>query len=212
MTAKNKKSANTMTDLPSRLPSNPTMSAMDAIRQRRSVRNYTQQVIDRTTIDTLLHAAVLAPTARHQEPWAFVVIQDRAVLNRLSDSIQNMARAEAKGSDSPSSHQMLHFVANPEFHIFHNAGTLIIICGKFVGSFVEADCWLAAENLMLAACANGLGTCTIGFAVNTLNTAEWKAELKIPAEMTVIAPVIVGVPAGENPPTSRKPPEILLWK
>lgn len=201
-----------MTDLPTRLPSSPAMSAMDAIHQRRSVRNYTQQVVNRTTIETLLNAAVLAPTARHQEPWAFVVLQDRSVLNRLSDSTKNMVRAEAKGADSSSSKQMLHHVANPDFHVFYNAGTLIIICGKFAGSFVEADCWLAAENFMLAACANGLGTCTIGFAVNTLNTAEWKAELNISAEMTVIAPVIVGVPAGENAPTSRKPPEILLWK
>lgn len=201
-----------MTDLPPRLPSSPAISAMDAIYQRRSVRSYTQKVVDRTTIGTLLHAAVLAPTARHQEPWAFVVIQDRSVLNRLSDGTKNTVRAEAKESDSPSSGQKLHYVDNPEFDVFHNANTLIIICGRFAGSFVEADCWLAAENLMLAACANGLGTCAIGFAVNTLNTAVWKSELKIPAEMTVIAPVIVGVPAGDNPPTSRKPPEILLWK
>jgi nitroreductase len=188
------------------------MSAMDAIHQRRSVRNYRQQVIAQSTINTLLNAAVLAPTAKHQEPWAFVVIQDRSVLNRLSDSTKNRVRARANGADSPTSRQMLHHVTNPDFHVFYNAGTLIIICGRFAGSFVEADCWLAAENLMLAACANGLGTCAIGFAVDTLNTAEWKAELKIPVEMTVIAPMIVGVPAGENPPTSRKPPEILLWK
>jgi len=201
-----------MTDLPTRLPSNPAMSATDAIHQRRSVRDYTQQVVDRTTIETLLKAAVLAPTARHQEPWAFVVMQDRSVLDRLSDSTKDTVRAEAKGAESPSSRQVLHQVADPGFHVFHNAGTLIIICGKFTGSFVEADCWLAAENLMLAACANGLGTCVIGFAVHTLNTAEWKAELKISPEMTAIAPMIVGVPAGENPPTPRKPPEILLWK
>lgn len=63
-----------------------------------------------------------------------------------------------------------------------------------------ADCWLAAENLLLAAYAQGLGTCVIGFAVSALNTPEWKAELKIPAEMTAVAPMIVGVPAGVTPP------------
>ena len=77
---------------------------------------------------------------------------------------------------------------------------------------MEADCWLAAENLMIAACAMGLGTCVIGFAVESLNTAAWKAELKIPVEMTVIAPIILGVPAGETEATSRKLPQILLWK
>ena len=74
-----------------------------------------------------------------------------------------------------------------------------------------ADCWLAAENLLLAACAQGLGTCVIGFAVSALNTPEWKSELKIPAEMTAIAPMIVGVPAGVTPPVPRKPPEIISW-
>ena len=65
---------------------------------------------------------------------------------------------------------------------------------------------------MLAACARGLGTCVIGFAVSALNMPEWKAELKIPVEMTAIAPVIVGVPAGETPPVPRKPLEIVTWK
>ena len=86
------------------------------------------------------------------------------------------------------------------------------MCGKFTGPFAEADCWLAAENLMLAACAMEVGTCVIGFVVESLNMSAWKAEFKIPVEMTVIAPIVVGVPAGETASTSRKPPEILLWK
>jgi nitroreductase len=65
---------------------------------------------------------------------------------------------------------------------------------------------------MLAACAQGLGTCVIGFAVEALNTPEWKAELKIPEAMTAIAPIIVGTPASEEGPTHRKPPEILFWQ
>jgi nitroreductase len=65
---------------------------------------------------------------------------------------------------------------------------------------------------MLAACAEGLGTCVIGFAVEALNTPEWKTELKIPDGMTAIAPIIVGNPASEGPPTPRKPPEILFWQ
>ena len=201
-----------MTDLLPPIQSNPAMSAMDAIHQRRSVRNYEQKAIGKITVNALLNAAVLAPTAMHQEAWSFVVIQDKSVLDRLSDSTKSMIRDEVKGSASSSAKQTLHHVANPEFHVFYDASTLIIICGKFTGAFVEADCWLAAENLMLAACAKGLGTCVIGFAVDALNTSEWKAELKIPKEMTVIAPIIVGVPAGDTAATSRNPPEILFWK
>jgi nitroreductase len=102
-------------------------------------------------------------------------------------------------------------VDKPDFHVFYNAGTLIVIYSKKQGPFVVADCWLAAENLLLSACAQGLGTCVIGFAVSALNTPEWRAELKIPTEMTAIAPMIVGVPAGETPPVSRNAPEILSW-
>ena len=185
---------------------------MDAIHQRRSVRSYTQQVIDETTVKALLNAAVLAPTAMHQEPWSFVVIQDKDVLDRLSEECLELAPDAVKHGGVTTSKHLLHVANAPEFHVFHGAGTLIIICGKFTGPFVEADSWLAAENLMLAACAKGLGTCVIGFAVEALNTTAWKAELKIPEEMTVIAPIIVGVPARETVATSRKPPEILLWK
>jgi hypothetical protein len=65
---------------------------------------------------------------------------------------------------------------------------------------------------MLAACAAGLGTCPIGRAVEVLNTPQWKKELGVSAEMTAIAPIIVGLPAGETPPVPRKPPQVLCWK
>jgi len=130
----------------------------------------------------------------------------------LSDSAKERVRNEAQGSDSHHAKRSLELVNKPDFHVFYNAGTLIVICNKFQGPFGKADCWLAAENLMLAACAKGLGTCVIGFAVSALNTPEWKAELKIPAEMTAVAPIIVGVPASETPPVPRKPPEIVAWK
>ncbi len=189
-----------------------TLTVMDAIHQRRSVRHYTPKAVDEAVIQTLLDAAVRAPTAMAQEPWSFAVIQDRGLLDRLSDCAKKQVQAEAQASDAAKSHHKLHLVSHPEFHAFHNAGTLIVIYGKFQGPFVEADCWLAAENLMLAACAHGLGTCVIGFAVSALNTPEWKAELKIPAGMTAIAPIILGEPAGETPPVGRKAPEILIWK
>ena len=201
-----------MTNPPKAAKPEDSMSVVDAIYHRRSVRNYTPGTIDEAIIDTLLDAAVHAPTAMHEEPWSFAVIQDRNLLNRLSDSVKARVRSEAQGSDSQHAKHSLELVNKPDFHVFYNAGTLIVIYGKFQGPFVVADCWLAAENLMLAACAKGLGTCVIGFAVSALNTPEWKAELKIPAEMTAIAPIIVGMPAGETPPVPRKQPEIVTWK
>jgi nitroreductase len=188
-----------------------SMSVMDAIQHRRSVRDYASKTIERKVIQTLLDAAVHAPTAMHEEPWSFAVVQDKNVLDRLSESAKKLVHNEAQGSDTDRAKHTLHVVDKPDFHVFYNAGTLIVIFSKLQGAFAVADCWLAAENLLLAAYAQGLGTCVIGFAVSALNTPEWKAKLKIPAEMTAIAPMIVGVPAGLTPPVSRKPPEIISW-
>ncbi|MGZ4966697.1 MAG: nitroreductase family protein, partial [Chthoniobacterales bacterium] len=103
-------------------------------------------------------------------------------------------------------------VRQPEFNIFYNASSLIVICANLASPFAVADCWLAAENLMLSACALGLGTCVIGFAVDALNTPELKRLLGIPAEITAVAPIIVGAPAGATAVSPRKPAQVLAWK
>jgi nitroreductase len=201
-----------MTNLLQSGESGDSMGAMDAIYQRRSVRNYAPATVDEAIVRALLDAAVHAPTAMDEEPWAFAVIHDENLLNRLSESVKESVRAEARGFGLHRSDQLLKLVDKPDFHVFHHASTLIVILGRLPGPFVAADCWLAAENLMLAACAKGLGTCVIGLAVQALNTPEWRAELKIPAEFTAIAPVVVGFPAGETPSVPRKQPEIFFWR
>jgi nitroreductase len=162
---------------------------------------------------------VQAPTALHAEPWAFIVIQDRNVLKRCSDAAKALWSAElsherdlhAIGEAAVGSH-FAQEMANPEFSIFYDASTLIVICAKPMGPFVAADCWLAAENLMLAACAMGLGTCCIGSAVGALNTADIKKEWGVPPDVIAVAPIIVGAPRDTAAPVLRKSPEILCWK
>jgi nitroreductase len=194
--------------------SEPTteLSVMKAIHDRRSVRDYAPQPLEEAIIRTLLDAAVWAPTAVHEEPWAFVIVQDKAVLQRLSARAKKIFTAEAENAHPEQARRLLDILAQPDFNIFYNAGTLIIICGRPKGPFVVADCWLAAENLLLAAHSMGLGSCVIGFAVPALNTPEIKAELGIPLECSAIAPIIVGVPSGETPQSTRKDPEIFVWK
>lgn len=194
-------------------------SIFDAIYHRRAVRSYRAEELPESTVRTLLEAAVQAPTAMHLEPWTFVVIQDRVLLKRLSDQAKALLLDEAAhqrgllrvpGVSTTDDH-LTRLLADPDFNIFYDAGTLIVICARPMGSFVTADCWLAAENLMLSACALGLGTCCIGFAVPVLNRPEIKRELGIPAEAGAVAPIIVGVPKGPTPVVPRKPPEILRW-
>lgn len=187
-------------------------SAIDTIFKRCSVRSYTSQKLESGTIHMLLEAAVRAPTAILGEPWAFVVIQDTSLIKRLSDHAKKVFMEEARRIHNDHGARAFDTFKDPDFNFFYNAGTLIIICGKSMGLFVAADCWLAAENLMLAACAMDLGTCVIGSAISGLNSPEVKAELGIPVELSVIAPIIVGVPDGELRATPRKEPRILAWK
>jgi nitroreductase len=71
------------------------MKVIDAIYQRRSVRSYSAQKLEPATIRALLKAAVWAPTAIHEEPWAFAIVQDSAYLKRLSDRANRFHRRGA---------------------------------------------------------------------------------------------------------------------
>lgn len=185
------------------------MPVLTAINERRSVRAYKPERVPRDTLLELMRAAVRAPTAIHEEQWAFAVIQGRERLKQLSEETR-APFAAAVGTDlhAPG----LHFHATtPDFNLFYDADTLILICTQPMGPFVAADCWLAAENLMLAAHAMGLGTCVIGSASVGLNQPEIKAQLGLAAEIQVIVPLIVGWPADAGAPTARRAPEVLSW-
>ena len=202
----------------SHLPPERPLSALDAIFGRRSVRAYTAQSLDEPTIRALLDAATQAPTAMHAEPWAFVIVQDREALKRISDRAKGSWIKEAahyrdlhRGVDAAMASSFAERFASPDFCVFYDAGTLIAIGAKPSGPFVAADCWLAAENLMLAACALGLGTCCIGSAVPALNSPDTKAELGIPFDVEIVAPIIVGVPSEPGASASRRNPAIVSW-
>ncbi len=185
------------------------MTIFETILARRSVRSYTAQQVDNVTVRNLLQAAVRAPTAIHQEPWAFVIIQDKQLLLGLSDQAKPLFLAQVGQHARERSGHVLDMFEKPDFNIFYDAGTLILICGRITASFYEADCWLAAENLMLAACAMRLGTCIIGSALPALSIPEVKARLGVPKDFSVVVPIIVGYPMDEAAPVSRKSPVVL---
>ncbi|HQT25917.1 MAG TPA: nitroreductase family protein [Burkholderiales bacterium] len=179
---------------------NQRQTVFEAILARRSVRSFTHREVDKITIQTLLEAAVRAPTNMLEEPRAFAIIQDRALLKHFSDLAKSM-----KGNNGP-----VEFI-HPDSNLFHDAGTLILICSQ-PDLFESADCWLAAENLLLAACSIGLGTCIIGSSLAVLNSPESKTMMGIPEKFSVMVPIIVGFPEHQTAPSSRKRPFVLSWK
>lgn len=187
-----------------------TMSLQAAIAGRTSVRAYASKPVDRSVLLELMAAAVRAPTAMHGEPWHFVVVQDAGLLKRLSDRAKQVYSDEA--ARPQADRRVLDILAQPGFNVFYDAGTLVVICAGGTGHFEIADCWLAAQNLMLTAHAIGLGTCVIGLALSVLNLPDVKNELGIPAGTTAVAPIIVGMPQGESVPGTRKPPHVIAWR
>jgi len=186
------------------------MELKEAIYHRRSVRDYTNQPVDRETVMDLVCAATQAPSAINQQPWEFVVIQDKALLKSYSDRAKMLYSATMDIGAMPA--ELETMLADPEFNVFYNAGTLIVICAKPIGKHPDWDCCLAAQNLMLAAHGMYLGTCPIGLAWPLFEQAGVKHELRIPADYASVLPIIVGYPHKPVPAVERNDPEIVCWR
>ena len=179
------------------------MDLKETIYSRRAVREFTAEPIAQETINGLIDAAIQAPSATNEQPWSFTVVRDRPLLDRISREAKiHMLRTTHAGLLWRSLRE------DPDFQIFYHAPVLIVISSMTEGPWAVIDCSLAAENLMLAATAAGLGTCWIGFAQGYLNTPEGKKALGLPDRWVTVAPIIVGHPKGPVAPVPRKKPEV----
>ncbi|MPQ69687.1 MULTISPECIES: nitroreductase family protein [unclassified Pseudomonas] len=182
------------------------MNINEAISGRRSIREYTTQAVDEPLIQRLINAAIQAPSAVNQQPWTFTVIRDQALLNRISrEAKAHMLATMPAATLSEHFHSVLN---DADFQIFYQAPVLILISGSTQGQWMVEDCALAAENLMLAAYAEGLGSCWIGFAQTFLDTPEGKGLLGLPAEWLPVAPIILGHPKSVPAPVQRNEAQI----
>jgi len=182
------------------------MELNDALYMRRAVRDFTPAAVDEQTIAALIDAAIQAPSAMDEQPWSFVVVRDQALLERISNESKKwMLKTTPAGL---LSHHFKETLCNPSFQIFYHAPALIVIVGKNDGRWTVIDCALAAQNLMLAARACGLGTCWIGFAEGWLNTPEGKAALQLAPGYAPVAPIIVGHPKSWPQAHKKNEPEI----
>jgi nitroreductase len=184
------------------------MDANEAIAGRRAVREYTAQTVDDPAIRHLIDAAVHAPSAMNEQPWIFTIVRDQNVLDSISHGATSHMLATM--SASPHSEHFQSLLADSSFHIFYHVSVLILISATAEGPWIVEDCALAAETLMLSACAAGLGACWIGFAQSFLNTSDGKNMLGLPATCVPVAPIIVGRSKSVSPPVQRNEPKI-LW-
>jgi len=180
------------------------MDIKEATFGRRSAREYTAQAIDEQTIRRLIDAAVHAPNAVNGQPWTFAVVRNQSLLDQISrDAESHMLATMLTG---PQADHFRLRLTDPEFQIFYHAPVLILISAVAKGPWIVEDCASAAENLMLAAYAEGLGSCWICFAQSLLHSPIGKKALGVPEAWVPVAPIIVGHLAARPAPVPRKEP------
>ena len=150
------------------------MDAYEMILTRRSIRKYKKQTIPHEVIQKLLNAAFSAPSAGNQQPWHFVILDDRKILN------------------------VIH-TFHPSAKMLIEADKAILICGdlhleKFKGYWM-IDCAAATENILLAAHSLGLGACWLGLFPREGRVAGMRKLLKLPTHIIPFALVALGYPA-----------------
>jgi nitroreductase len=159
-------------------------STIDLIRNRRSIRVYTQQSVPRATIEEIIDCARLAPTAMNEQPWDFVVITDKTALASMPPML---GHAE--------------FIANAAF--------AVLVLARDTTYGLE-DCCAATENLLLAGAAHGLGACWVAGSKQEY-APKVAAAFGAPADRQLVAIISFGYPA-ESPQVDKKPlGDVLHW-
>lgn len=182
------------------------MELMEAIRNRRAVRDFAETGVEKATIAGLIDAAVLAPSAMNLQPWAFAAVIDPERIERYAGRAKTwLLENLSQTSHNPTLRKILE---DPNHVLFYHAPALVIVLAASSESQANEDCCLAAENFMLAARAQGLGTCWIGLARPWLDLLSVKAELKIPEQYHVVAPIVVGHPKAWPKSHGRNVPRV----
>ncbi len=154
------------------------MSIIDAIKTRRSIRQFTDQKVDETVLQHILAAAMHAPSAIDEQPWQFIVLDDRALMDAI-----------------------------PQFHphaaMIAQAPVGVLICGdkrlfKLKDYWVQ-DCSAATQNMLLAAHALGLGAVWTGIYPSEERVQAFVNLLGLPDFLIPFALVPIGYP-NETPP------------
>lgn len=180
------------------------------IKTRRSVRDYHDTQLSDEMINRIIDAGTYAPSALDIEPWRFVIVQNRELLNEISDFAKPLLVKNLEKRNDELAMNIIEIFKNESFDIFYNAPVMIIVIGSKDNAYTDYDCSLCAENMMLAAHSMGIGSCWIGAAALVEESAELMAELKIPEDHKIVAPMIFGYPK-ITPDASLKTEPVLIW-
>lgn len=172
------------------------MEAMECIITRRSIREFDPtKKPDKETVNKLIRAAMYAPSAHNKQPWEFLVIDDRKILDEF-----------------PKLQQWTKFI--------DTAPLAIVVCADMANSFkvsenedfADIDCSAATQNLLLAAHAEGLGACWCGIAPMKERVSAFKNLFNLPENFDPFSIIILGYPLKEPfQPRERFKEEKVHW-
>ena len=165
-----------------------SQAVLDNIHARKSVRSYTDEPVTPEQVETLLRAAMAAPTAVNKQPWHFVVVTDKQKIAQL-------------GGDR-----------------FGKAPLAIVVCGDMEKALEGPghDFWIqdvsaATENLLLAAHALGLGAVWTGGYPRMERCANIAAAIGTPEYIIPLCVVYVGYPDEQPEPKQKFKTENVSW-
>jgi nitroreductase len=184
------------------------MDVMQAIYRRRAVRVFTGEDVTKSQLEDLIAAAVQAPSAYNVQPWAFAATADRGLMRKMGTLLHRHLLCLPPESDEVSPSDLGRAAA---FDVFHGAPAVVVVCATDEGDWVRECCGMAAENLMLAACAQKLGTCCIGLAAPWLSLPSVRSLLDIPSHYRPLLPIVIGHPYGEQRSTVARHPARICW-
>lgn len=166
------------------------MEAIKALLTRRSIRKYTSQAVPEEFIRELLNAGMHAPTARNLQPWHFVVVDKREIIDELS-------------------------VAHPHARMLRQATLAILVCGdkkiQEADGYIIQDCSAATQNIMLAAHALGLGSVWLGMYPREERMQKVSELLEIPEHILPVALIAIGHPDEVKDSPDRYKEERIHW-
>ncbi len=186
---------------------------LDCIRTRRSTRQFQERQIEREQLETLLEAAIWAPSGGNSQSWLFTAIQNQAVLVRINDLVREGFQTWIPDDDYPGKLRAITNSHKEGYHFFYHAPTLIIASNRANYENAMADCALGLENLFLAAQSLGLGSCYINqlhWLRNDPQLRDYLAELGIPRQHTICSAAAVGYIARASSAPSRKDGTVLI--
>ncbi|MFT8889139.1 MAG: nitroreductase family protein [Ethanoligenens sp.] len=186
---------------------------LDAIHARRSTRSFAEEQITPEQLETLLDAAVWAPSGGNNQSWLFTAIQRQETLLQLNELVREGFQHWTPDDDYPGKRGAKTASQREGWNFYYHAPTVIIASNKPNYENAVADCALALENIFLAAQSIGLGSCYLNqlhWLRNDPGVRDFLFELGIPKEHTICSAAAIGCISQSSAAPARKPDTIRI--